>query len=249
MARTDDDTWDISESVGATALGAAEWRAKEAANESPLFTDPYAELFLEEAALRGLSYSQYTGDMIARLREIDPLIHQQVSAQWNYIASRTKWFDDFFADAGAAEVRQVVILAAGLDARAWRLPWVQESVVFEIDQPGVLAFKTETLGSHGAEPACRYIPLAVDLREQWPTALCDAGFDPDRPTAWSAEGLLVYLPTTAQDLLFDRIHELSAPGSRIAVDAVGAAIFDPENLARLAGESARRNSPLPRGDG
>ena len=133
-----------------------------------------------------------------------------------------------------ADVRQAVILAAGLDARAWRLPWVEESIVFEIDQPGVLAFKAETLGSHGAEPACRYIPVAIDLRDDWPKALCDAGFDPNRPTAWSAEGLLVYLPATAQDLLFDRIHELSAAGSRIAVDSVGAAFFDPENLARLA---------------
>jgi methyltransferase (TIGR00027 family) len=233
MARTGDDTWDISESVGVTALGAAEWRAHEAESEDPLFTDPYAQVFLDVAAARGMSYSQYTDDMRARLHDIDPSIHQRVSAQWAYIASRTRWFDDFFADAGAADVRQAVILAAGLDARAWRLPWAKDSVVFEIDQPKMLEFKSETLGSRGAEPACRYVAVGIDLRQDWPKALCDAGFDAGQPTAWSAEGLLAYLPADGQDKLFDRIHELSAAGSRIAADVLTAAFFDPENLARL----------------
>jgi methyltransferase (TIGR00027 family) len=234
MARTSDDTWDLSESVGATALGTAEWRAKEATNENPLFTDPYAQIFLDVAVARGMSYSQYTDDMMARLWEIDPSIHQQLSAQWSYTSSRTKWFDDFFTEAGGAGVRQAVILAAGLDARAWRLPWATDTAVFEIDQPKVLEFKTETLHSHGAEPVCRYIAVGFDLRHDWPKALCDVGFDPTRPAAWSAEGLLAYLPSDAQDLLFDRIHALSAAGSRIACDVFGAAFFDPENLARLS---------------
>ena len=131
-------------------MGAAEGRVREAATESPLFTDPYAQLFLDEATAQGMSYSLYTDDMMARLQEIDPAITRNISANWSYTASRTRWFDDFFASAGATGVRQAVNLGAGLDARAWRLPWANESVVFEIDQPKVLEFKTATLRSHGA---------------------------------------------------------------------------------------------------
>jgi len=234
VARREDDTWDISESVGATALGAAEGRVREAATESPLFTDPYAQLFLDEATAQGMSYSLYTDDMMARLQEIDPAITRNISANWSYTASRTRWFDDFFASAGATGVRQAVNLGAGLDARAWRLPWANESVVFEIDQPKVLEFKTATLRSHGAEPACRYLAVGIDLRQDWPKVLRAHGFDPTQPTAWSAEGRLPYLSAGAQDNLFERIHDLSAPGSRMAADVFGAAFSDPENLARLA---------------
>ncbi len=235
MARSDDDTWEISaESIGATALGTAEWRAKESTSEHPLFTDPYAQLFLDVAHARGLSYTSFSDNAtIARLQESDPLLVRQMMAQSGYVASRTKWYDDFFAAAQAANLRQAVILGAGLDARAWRLSWAKDSLVFEIDQPRVLEFKTEILQSHGVEPACRYTAVGIDLRYDWPKALCDNGFDPQQPTAWAAEGLLVYLPADAQHLLFDRVQQLSAARSRIAVDAFGAAFFDPENLARL----------------
>jgi methyltransferase (TIGR00027 family) len=129
-------------------------------------------------------------------------------------------------------VRQSVILAAGLDARAWRLAWPDGSVVYEIDQPKVLAFKTETLESHGATTIARYVGVAIDLRQDWPAALQQAGFDPGLPTAWSAEGLLPYLPAEAQDLLFERIQGLSAPGTRIAVEAFNNDFFSAEALAR-----------------
>jgi methyltransferase (TIGR00027 family) len=235
MARTDDDNWDISaESVGSTALGAAGSRAKEAASECPLVSDQYAQLFVDVADAQGLMPSLYSDEILARLQEIDPLLLRQLMAQAGYVASRTKWFDDFFAAAQAADLRQAVILGAGLDARAWRLPWATGSVVFDIDQPKVLDFKGAVLRSHNVEPTCRYIPLGVDLRQDWPKVLCEVGFDPELPTAWSAEGLLVYLPAVAQHLLFDRIQALSADGSRIAIDVTGARFFDPENLARLS---------------
>jgi methyltransferase (TIGR00027 family) len=130
MARTDDDTWDISaESVGATALGAAGSRAKETASEHPLVSDPYAQLFVDVADAEGLMPSLYSVEILARLQEIDPLLVRQLMAQAGYVASRTKWFDDFFTAAQAANLRQAVILGAGLDARAWRLPWARDSVV------------------------------------------------------------------------------------------------------------------------
>lgn len=227
MVRTDDDAWGVTESVGATALGAAEVRAREADNENPLFVDPHAQAFLDAAAARGWS------SQTARLQETDPQMMRRVRALWDYTASRTKWFDECFAAAGTAGIRQMVTLAAGLDTRAWRLPWANDSVVFDIDQPQVLAFKAETLRSHGAEPAVRYVAVPVDLRQDWPKALCEAGFEPAEPTAWSAEGLLVYLSASAQDALFGRIDALSAPGSRIAVDALSAEFYSPANLARL----------------
>ena len=97
---------------------------------------------------------------------------------------RTKFFDDFFLDAADAGIRQAVILAAGLDARAYRLQWPAGMVVFEIDQPEVIEFKTTTMAGLGAEPTADRRPVAVDLRNDWPAALADAGFDPASPTAW-----------------------------------------------------------------
>jgi methyltransferase (TIGR00027 family) len=219
MARTDDDSWGITEGVGRTALGVAWSRSQESTSDCPLFTDPYAQLFIDAAIDRG--WQQQPKYMVDRIRSIG-----------DYAASRTKWYDEFFIAAGASGIEQAVILAAGLDARAWRLPWVDGSVVYEIDQPKVLEFKTSTLAEHDARPAVsRYVAVPVDLRHDWPKALRDAGFDASAPTAWGAEGLLPYLPADAQDLLFERIHVHSGRDSRIAVEAFGSGFFDPEYLA------------------
>jgi methyltransferase (TIGR00027 family) len=217
MARTDDDSWDITESVGATALGVAMARAAESDCDCPLFTDRYAQPFVDAAIKRGW-------DSSAAAKRL-PVIK-------GYAAVRTKWFDEYFIAAGANGIDQTVILAAGLDARAWRLPWVKDSIVYEIDQPQVLAFKADTLTARGARPACSYQAVPIDLRGDWPTALREAGFDPSTPTAWSAEGLLPYLSAAGQDLLFERIVKLSATGSRIAVEALSPGFFDPDYLER-----------------
>jgi methyltransferase (TIGR00027 family) len=219
MARTDGDNWDITEGVGATALGVAWSRSEEATSDCPLFTDPYAQLFVDAAVDRGWQLPpQY---MIERIRSIG-----------GYAASRTKWFDEYFIAAGANGIDQAVILAAGLDARGWRLPWVEGTVLYEIDQPRVLAFKGQTLAQHDARPSVsRYVAVPIDLRQDWPKALRDAGFDPAVPAAWAAEGLLPYLPAEGQDLLFERINELSAAGSRVGVESFGSGFFDREYLA------------------
>jgi len=112
-----------------------------------------------------------------------------------------------------------VILASGLDSRAYRLAWPAGTVVYEVDQPEVIEFKTRTLADLGAAPTADRRVVAVDLRDDWPTTLRTAGFDPAQPTAWSAEGLLGYLPPEAQDRLLDTITELSAPGSRLATES------------------------------
>jgi methyltransferase (TIGR00027 family) len=137
------------------------------------------------------------------------------------MAVRTRFFDDFFVDAGKAGVRQAVILAAGLDSRAYRLPWPAGTVVYEIDQPRVVEAKSGAMAALGAEPTAQRRTVAIDLREDWPSALRDSGFDASAPSAWSAEGLLMYLPPDAQDRLFDSITALSAPGSRLATEFHG----------------------------
>jgi methyltransferase (TIGR00027 family) len=163
----------------------------------------------------------------------DPLLRREALNE--QIAVRTRFFDDFFTAATEAGIRQAVILASGLDTRAYRLHWPEGMVVYEIDQPQVIDFKTRTLADLGAAPTADRRPIGIDLRDDWPTALQQRGFDVNQPTAWIAEGLLVYLPAEAQDRLFDSIGALSAPGSRVATEHFP----DP---AGFSGERAQRLS-------
>lgn len=228
--RREDDTWDITEGVGATALSVARARAVESASESPLFTDPYADFFVEAAIAAGWR-PPFAAETLAQVAD-EPVVLAQMQAMAAYIAARTRYFDDFFTTAGANGIDQVVILAAGLDTRAWRLPWISATTVYELDQPKVLEFKSAVLAKHHARPAVRYVPVPVDLRHDWPSALRASGFDPATPTAWLAEGLLPYLSSADQDLLFERIDNLSAVASRLAVEAFGPDFFDPDMLGK-----------------
>ncbi|OCB40602.1 SAM-dependent methyltransferase [Mycobacterium malmoense] len=231
MARTDNDSWEITESVGATALGVASARAAETRSEDPLIRDPFAQIFLD-AAGDGVWNWHSAPQLPDEVVEAEPQLPLQMRAMVGYMASRTAFFDEFFLAATGAGIRQAVILAAGLDARAWRLAWPDGTTVYELDQPRVLDFKSSTLAEHGARPTCTRVEVAVDLRHDWPTALRDAGFDPSAPSVWSAEGLMPYLPAAAQELLFDRVHGLTAPGSRVAVEALGPKFLDPEFRAK-----------------
>lgn len=231
MARTDNDSWEITESVGATALGVAAARAAETRGENPLISDPFAQVFLD-AAGDGVWNWHSAGQLPDTVVEAEPSLPLQMQAMVGYMASRTAFFDKFFLDAAGAGIRQAVILAAGLDARSWRLPWPAGTAVYELDQPRVLDFKASTLAEHGAQPACHRIPVAVDLRQDWPEALRQAGFDAGAPSVWSAEGLMPYLPAAAQELLFERVQGLTVPGSRVAVEALGPKFLDPQLRAR-----------------
>jgi methyltransferase (TIGR00027 family) len=224
VARTENDTWEITESVGATALGVAAGRAAETERENPLISDPFARIFLN-AAGDGIWNFFAAPELPAEILEAEPDVAVQMESMVGYMASRTAFFDTFFLDAARSGVTQAVILAAGLDSRAWRLPWPDQTTVYELDQTRVLEFKASTIAAygadHGAEPTCNRVAVAVDLRHDWPAALQQAGFDPSAPSAWSVEGLLPYLPAAAHELLFERIHSLAGPGSRIAVEAPG----------------------------
>jgi methyltransferase (TIGR00027 family) len=231
VPRTDDDTWEITESVGATALGVAAARAAETEGENPLISDPFARVFLD-AAGDGM-WNWFAGASLpAEIVEAEPDLKPRMQGMVDYMAARTAFFDQFFLDATRAGVQQVVILAAGLDSRPWRLPWPNGVTVYELDQPRVLEFKSSTLREHGAQPTCNLINVPVDLRHDWPAALQEAGFDTSAPSAWSAEGLLPFLPADAHELLFERVQALGAPGSRIAVEAPGPDFLDQEVQAK-----------------
>ncbi|MDH6197820.1 methyltransferase (TIGR00027 family) [Mycobacterium frederiksbergense] len=212
MARTEGDSWDLATSVGATATGVAASRALATKQPDPLIIDPYADALVRAV---GLEHSIRLADGEVCV-DGDPMLDRQRMCE--QIAVRTRFFDDFFTASTQAGIRQAVILASGLDTRAYRLPWPAGSVVFEVDQPAVLQFKTRKLTELGATSAAQHHVVPVDLRDDWPSALRDNGFDPQAATAWIAEGLLIYLPPEAQDRLFDNITALSAPGSRLATE-------------------------------
>lgn len=142
----------------------------------------------------------------------------QLQPMIDSFAVRTRFFDHFFTAAMNSGIRQVVILAAGLDSRAYRLPWPSGTVVYEVDLPNVLTFKAQVFSRLRVTPLARHRPVACDLRDDWAAALRGNGFDTSQPTAWSAEGLLMYLPPDAQDHLFDSIRTLSAPRSQLATE-------------------------------
>ncbi|OBF39112.1 SAM-dependent methyltransferase [Mycolicibacterium peregrinum] len=238
MARSDADSWDLASSVGATATMVAAARAMASAEPDPLINDPYAADLVRAVGV------EFFTKLVDGEIDLDGELADGAALMTGVMAVRTKFFDDFFtaavggnsteaavggnsteaavggnsAAAGDAGIRQAVILASGLDSRAYRLPWPDGTVVYEIDQPAVIGAKSATMAQIGATPTADRRTVAVDLRDDWPAALRAAGFDPTAPSAWSAEGLLAYLPPDAQDRLFDNITALSAPRSRLATE-------------------------------
>jgi methyltransferase (TIGR00027 family) len=213
MTRSEADSWDVASSVGATATMVAAARARASEDPDPLINDPFAAPLVRAV---GVDFFTRLADGDIDLAASDKSRIAQLMI--TVMAVRTKFFDDFFMGATSGDIRQAVILASGLDSRPYRLPWPDGTVVYEIDQPQVIEFKTATMTSIGAAPSAERRTVAIDLREDWPEALRANGFDKAAPTAWSAEGLLVYLPPEAQDRLFDNITALSAPGSRLATE-------------------------------
>jgi methyltransferase (TIGR00027 family) len=230
MSRTDADSWDVASSVGATATMVAAARARASKEPNPLIVDPFAAALVRAVGV----------DFFTKLADGEISLSGDTAStaatMTTTMAVRTKFFDDFFLDAASDGVRQAVILASGLDSRPYRLPWPDGTVVYEIDQPKVIEFKTATMTDIGATPTAERRTVAIDLREDWPAALRRSGFDESKPTAWSAEGLLVYLPPEAQDRLFDHITALSAPGSQLATE------FHPDAGASIGERAAAMRS-------
>ena len=232
MPRAHDDNWDLASSVGATATFVAVVRAMASRDPRGLINDPFAKPLVRAV---GVDFFTKMMDGELDLDAIENASPVRVQAMIDGMAVRTKYFDDYFVNATGAGVRQAVILASGLDSRAYRLPWPAGTVVYELDQPQVIEFKTTTLAGIGAEPTATRRTIPIDLRADWPAALQAAGLDTRAPTAWLAEGLLIYLPADAQDRLFDNITALSVPGSTIATEFVpGIVDFDADRVREAA---------------
>lgn len=245
MARSEGDSWDLTSSVGATATMVAAGRAMATKDPRQLIDDPFAEPLVRAVGI------PFFVDMIdgrldtSAFGDAGP---ERVQTMIGGMAMRTKFFDEYFAASAATGIRQVVILATGLDSRAYRLAWPSGTVAYEVDQPAVIEFKTSTLADLEATPTATIRTVGIDLRDDWPTALRSAGFDPSAPTAWLAEGLLIYLPPEAQDRLLDTITELSAGGSTIATESVpGLADYDAERARDMAAGLRERGLNLDMG--
>ena len=221
VERSEDDTWDIVSSVGYTALLVAGWRALHAVIPQPLVRDEYAKHFI------AASQDPFLNGALA-----DPATPEGAMTFPRLYGVQTRFFDEFFTSAAESGIRQAVIVAAGLDSRAYRLTWAEGTTVFEIDRPEVLEFKVRVLAEHAAEPTAQRRDVAADLRDDWSIPLRASGFDTTIPSSWSVEGILPYLTSDAQDTLFTRITELSAPGSRLAIGALGSRL-DQDRLVAL----------------
>jgi methyltransferase (TIGR00027 family) len=221
--RYEGDTWDLASSVGATATSVAASRALASHGPDALIHDPYADALVKAVGVDALIRVANGEANI----EDDPMLNRRRMTE--QIAVRTRYFDNVFTNAARDGIRQAVILASGLDTRAYRMSWPAGSVVFELDQPQVIEFKTRVMADLGVSPTADRRTVAVDLRDDWPTALREHGFDVDQPTAWIAEGLLIYLPPQAQDRLLDNVTALSAPDSRFATEFMAAGMTLPDS--------------------
>jgi methyltransferase (TIGR00027 family) len=215
-ARKDGDSWDITESVGAMALQVAASRAAESAQANPLICDPFAKLLVAGA---GPGWARLADGNLDWLENDEQACRMEILAR-DYHAMRTRFFDEHCLAAMQAGIRQVVILGAGLDSRAYRLNWPPHTEVYELDQPGVLAYKDAMLDGHDAVPTAHRCAVSADLRNDWTAAATAAGFDRWQPTAWLAEGVLSYLRAADQESLLDRITALSRHGSMLAIEEV-----------------------------
>jgi methyltransferase (TIGR00027 family) len=238
MPRTEGDTWDLATSVGATATMVAAARAAATRRPQPVITDEFAE-----PLVRAVGIDLFTRIAAGELDNDDVEKGVGFPRMVDTFAARALYFDDYFAEATGAGLRQVVIVASGLDARPYRLSWPTGTTVYELDQPEVIDFKTSTLSKFGAVPATEHRPVGTDLREDWPAALQRAGFDATRPTAWLAEGVLIgFLPPEAEVRLLDNVIALSAAGSRLAADfgSLSGTSQEAQEQARMMAEGWRR---------
>ena len=186
--RTHDDTWDIKTSVGSTAVMVAAARAVETEQPDALIRDPYAKLLVTNAGAGVLWEAMLDPRVAAKVEALDAESAAHLQHMRGYQAVRTNFFDTYFADAVAAGIRQVVILASGLDSRAYRLDWPAGTTVYEIDQPQVLDYKSTTLADNGVTPSADRREVAIDLRQDWPAALRAAGFDPSARDRMAGRG-------------------------------------------------------------
>ncbi|GAA2296734.1 class I SAM-dependent methyltransferase [Streptomyces kunmingensis] len=212
MAATAHHDTGVEEGVGTTALLVAAARAIETHRPDALARDVFAEHFVLAAPA--------SAGWPTRLQQVPD---GDANPLWGrfarYFGLRTRVLDDFLLQSvHTAGIRQIVLLGAGLDTRAFRLDWPSRSIVFEIDRTEVLAFKHKVLDGMSATAKAARAPVPVDLRADWVAALADSGFDRSAPSVWLAEGLLFYLPADAEASLIAAVDRLSTRGSALAYE-------------------------------
>jgi methyltransferase (TIGR00027 family) len=216
----------VLDPVATTGLLVAAIRAEESAREDALFRDPFAAALAGDAGRAALAaYQAAAGAVTVPVIEV-----------------RTRFYDDAFRRAWQGGIRQFALLAAGMDARAYRLPWPDGTRLFEIDRPEVIALKAERLA--GAEPTCQRVAIGMSLTEDWRAALRAAGFDPAIPTSFAVEGLLQYLDEATIEAIFAGIDQLASPRSHLLYDIVGRSLL--ESHPRGPARHARRPEKLSR---
>jgi methyltransferase (TIGR00027 family) len=192
--------------VSATALWTAAERARESTRPNRLIEDPFAA---ELAGEEGLRHQRFMDERVPRNTE-NP-----------FVAIQTRFFDDYLLEAAASGIRQVVLVAAGMDSRPFRLAWPDGVRLWELDLGAILDAKEVVLGRLGATPRCDRRPVAADLREPWEPALLEAGYRSAEPAAWLVQGLIEFLEEDQVDRLFAAIAAIAGPGSRLGVDVLG----------------------------
>ena len=210
--------------LGLTSRWVAASRALETESAAPLFRDPLARALASEAGFA--------------MRAAVNAEHGAPSTPGQYLTIRTRFFDDAIVEAVTSlGLRQMVLVAAGMDARAFRLDWPPGTVLFELDRADVFAEKEPMLRQLGAIPLCDRRVVRCDLAEPWAEQISAAGFDPARPAAVLIEGLLCYLARDDVDALMRRLRAVTAAGSWLGLDVLGIeALTSPliaTHLARL----------------
>jgi methyltransferase (TIGR00027 family) len=212
MVRADDDTWGPATGVGVTATFNAVARA--VATNKGLMNDAFAEPLVRAAGVE--YFMRVVNDEPFWADDREELVMLGII---DILAAHTRFLDEYLAAACRAGIRQVVLLASGLDTRPYRLWWPRGTTVYEIDRPQLLDFKSEVLRGLGATLTANRCAVGIDLRQDWLAAMRRVGFDNAAPTVWIAEQLLVgYLPPAAQNRLLQDVTAVSAAGSRFAAD-------------------------------
>ena len=217
LIRKYDEIMSISDPVSLTARWTAAARAVESRREDRLFNDPFAEAL---AGRQGFAFLQ----QVDSARRATGVTSQ---ADNPYLTIRTRFIDDFLkGPLVASSVRQVVVVAAGLDARAYRLAWPRGTCVFELDRHEVLEAKRTVLDRLGAQPHCECRSVAVDLAHPWQEALVVSGFDKANLSLWIVEGLFPYLDEPGARGVLAQISALAKIGSTIVADVVGKSFLE-----------------------
>ena len=204
-------------------------RARESERPDRLFNDPLA------AALAG-------PEGFAWLDRMEPAA--RLGGQGLYAVVRTRFFDDFLLHASQRTgARQLIILAAGMDARAFRMEWLPGTRLYELDRPEVLATKDAVIARAGAHPTCERRAIEADLeRPSWSAALLAAGYEVREPSVWLAEGVFFYMTEAAVRALLGDASVLTSPLSQLGADLVNRDLLTSPVMGPLLWTFSRRGA-------